>query len=96
MSEKRTFLLLTPKLHHTTGHFVSTTPRGAALKAASQGIKNIILREPYKCSMRFYKGSVKKLRKPVVVTRSNGTKVKYSKIPKVRYVKKVRACFNIQ
>ncbi len=61
---KKIFVLHDKKLRRKTTKYVSTTAKGAALKAASKGYKDIILREVGTDVFLFFKGSRVKLDVP--------------------------------
>lgn len=87
MSEKRNFVLLDCN-NDVVGHYKSTTPRGAALKAVTKTCDKtctIRIRETYGHTVRMYQGRMKKLPKPVVLVFGDRTVVHEYK-PHVKYM----------
>lgn len=86
---KVTYMLHNKDDYTELGKYVSTTPRGAALKATSAGHTTILLRETGTKIIREYAGSIETLDEPVVIERKGaGKPIVYSKRPKVVYVRK--------
>lgn len=84
---KKTFMLHKPGTYENLGKFVSTDFRYAALKAASRGHEDILLRITNTKLVYQYKGEVVKLDKPQVVKRGERT-ITYSMKPTVKFLKK--------
>lgn len=86
-----TFMLHDPKDMSCLSKYKSTEVRYAALKAASNGHTNILLRQTNSKEIRQYSGKVVMLDKPKEVRRGNDpTKppIVYTKEPKVTFEKK--------
>ena len=88
---KRTFMLHDPKDMSCISKFKATEERYAALKAASQGHTDILLRATNTKQIRQYTGSYVTLDTPKEVRRGNDpTKppIRYTREPRVVFVKK--------
>lgn len=84
-----TFMLHAPGTFESLGKFQSSDARYAALKCASRGHKNILLRRTNTREIHEYEGSVQDLDTPKEITRGNPPRtIKYTKKPVVRFVKK--------
>lgn len=81
--EKKTYMLHHPQTYVCLGKYVSTTPRLAALKAASRKHTDILLRETNTKIMHHYEGGIKDLETPQVVKRGDQT-VTYTTKPYVK------------
>lgn len=81
--KKKTFMLHHPETYVCLGKYVSTTPRLAALKAASRKHTDILLRETNTKILHHFEGGVKPLDQPQVVTRGTVT-VTYTNKPFVK------------
>lgn len=81
--QKRTYMLHNPETYACLGKYVSTTPRLAALKAASRGHTDILLRETNTKIMHHYEGGIRSLDTPQVVQRGDQT-VTYTNKPFVK------------
>lgn len=84
---KCTFMLHDPKDLSSLGKYQSTDFRYAALKVASRGHKNILLRKTNTKEIREFKGDVVALDTPKEIHRGDRV-IKYSKKPVVKFVKK--------
>lgn len=84
---KSTFMLHDPKDLASLGKYQSTDFRYAALKVASRGYKNILLRKTNTKEIREFKGDIVTLDKPKEIHRGDRV-IKYSKKPVVKFVKK--------
>lgn len=69
------------------GKYQSTAYRYAALKAASRGFTDILLRKTNTKEIYVYKGSVVELEQPKVIER-RGREIQYTKKPVVSFVRK--------
>ena len=89
--EKRTFSLLDPEDHSTViGKFTSHGYREAALKAASRGHKNIVLRAAdVQDKIRTFSGEIVTLTDPKVVQKANRT-ITFNKRPSVKYLQTIK------
>jgi hypothetical protein len=85
--KKRVFMLHDPKTMKGVGRFTSTTPRGAAEKAASRGFQDILLRETGTRIILRYTGAIVKLDPPKTVDRGTTT-VTFTKKSVVKYTSK--------
>ena len=84
---KFTFMLHEPGTYKNLGTYKSPDPRYSALKAATRGVKDILLRKTNTKIIYKYKGDYITLDTPTVVKR--GTReIKYSKKPVVKFEKK--------
>lgn len=84
-AKKKTYMLHHPENWSCLGKYVSTTPRLAALKAASRKHTDILLRETNTKIIHHYEGGSKPLETPQVVTRGNPpVTVTYSNKPYVK------------
>jgi len=83
--KKKTYMLHHPEKFTCLGKYVSTTPRLAALKAASRKHTDILLRETNTRIMHRYEGGLKPLETPQVVKRGDQT-VTYTNKPYVKTV----------
>lgn len=81
--KKKTYMLHHPKSFSCLGKYVSTTPRLAALKAASRKHTDILLRETNTKIMHRYEGGIKALDSPQVVQRG-AQRVTYTSKPFVK------------
>lgn len=84
---KSTFMLHDPKDLSSLGKYQSTDFRYAALKVASRGHKQILLRKTNTKEIREFQGDVVTLDTPKEIHRGDRV-IKYSKKPVVKYVKK--------
>ena len=87
---KLTFMLHDPKDMSCISKYKSTEVRYAALKAASYGHTDILLRKTNTKEIRQYKGSVVMLDTPKEVRRGNDPAkppIRYTKEPKVKFIK---------
>ena len=84
---KNTFKLHDPKDHSSQGKYQSTEFRYAALKVASRGHKQILLRKTNTKEIREFAGDVVALDQPKEIHRGDRV-IKYSKKPVVKFVKK--------
>jgi hypothetical protein len=83
---KHNYVLVDSKTKRDTAHmFTGSSAHAAAMKAASRGHKKILLRRTGGDVVHEYKGSVRKLKTPKVVSR-NGVDVVYTKETSVRRV----------
>jgi hypothetical protein len=83
---KHNYVLVDAKTKRDTAHvFTGTSAHAAAMKAASRGRRKILLRRTGGDVVQEYKGSVRKLKTPKVVTR-NGVEIVYTKETSVRRV----------
>jgi hypothetical protein len=73
---KKNYMLHDPSSMKPIGRFSSPTPRGAAMKAASRGHTNILLRETGTKMIHKYTGQKVTLEKPREVNR-NGKIIRY-------------------
>lgn len=86
---KSTFMLHDPKDLSSLGKYQSTDFRYAALKVASRGYTDILLRKTNTKEIRQFTGSVIKLDNPKVIKRGDREKpIVYTKKPVVKFVKK--------
>jgi hypothetical protein len=84
-----TFMLHAPDTYENLGKFQSSDARYAALKCASRGHKNILLRQTNTSQIVEYEGSVQDLDVPKEITRGDPPRtIRYTKKPVVRFVKK--------
>lgn len=84
---KNTFMLHDPKDLSSLGKYQSTDFRYAALKVASRGHKQILLRKTNTKEIREFAGDVVALDQPKEIHRGDRV-IKYSKKPVVKFVKK--------
>ena len=84
---KSTFMLHDPKDMSSLGKYVSTDYRYAALKVASRGHKQILLRKTNTKEVREFTGDIVTLDTPKEIMRGSMS-VKYSKKPTVKFVRK--------
>jgi hypothetical protein len=84
---RSTFMLHDPKDMSSLGKYVSTDYRYAALKVASRGHTDILLRRTNTKEVRVYRGEVVTLDNPKKITRS-GRVIEYNKKPQVHFVRK--------
>ena len=84
---KATFMLHDPKDLSSLGKYQSTDFRYAALKVASRGHKQILLRKTNTKEVREFTGDVVALDQPKEIHRGDRV-IKYSKKPVVKFVKK--------
>lgn len=84
---KSTFMLHDPKDLSSLGKYQSTDFRYAALKVASRGHKQILLRKTNTKEIREFTGDVVTLDQPKEIHRGNRV-IKYSKKPVVKFIKK--------
>lgn len=84
---KSTFMLHDPKDLSSLGKYQSTDFRYAALKVASRGHKQILLRKTNTKEIREFNGDVVALDQPKEINRGDRV-IKYSKKPVVKFVKK--------
>lgn len=84
---KSTFMLHDPKDLSSLGKYQSTDFRYAALKVASRGHKQILLRKTNTKEIREFSGDVVTLDTPKEINRGDRV-IKYSKKPVVKFVKK--------
>jgi len=70
-AKKKTYMLHHPGNWSCLGKYVSTTPRLAALKAASRKHTDILLRETNTKIIYPYEGGIKPLDQPQIVTRGD-------------------------
>lgn len=84
---KSTFMLHDPKDYSSLGKYQSTDFRYAALKVASRGHKDILLRKTNTKEIREFKGDVVTLDTPKEIHRGDRV-IKYTKKPVVKFVKK--------
>ena len=84
---KATFMLHDPKDLSSLGKYQSTDFRYAALKVASRGHKQILLRKTNTKEIREFTGDVVALDQPKEIHRGDRV-IKYSKKPVVKFVKK--------
>jgi hypothetical protein len=85
--QKHTFMLHSPETFASLGKYISTDARYSALKAASRGVKDILLRKTNSKIIYKYKGDVVTLDTPQIVKRGD-REIKYSKKPTVKFVQK--------
>jgi hypothetical protein len=84
-----TFMLHAPGTFENLGKFQSSDARYAALKCASRGHKNILLRKTNTSEISEYTGEVQDLPEPKHITRGDPPRtITYSKKPVVKFVKK--------
>ena len=84
-----TFMLHTPGTFEALGKFQSSDARYAALKCASRGHKDILLRQTNTRLVYQYEGQIIDLETPKEVFRGDKTKpILYHKKPAVKFVKK--------
>jgi hypothetical protein len=81
--KKKTFMLHHPESYACLGKYVSTTPRLAALKAASRKHATILLRETNTKIIHQYEGGIKELETPQEVKRGDAV-VRYTHKPWVK------------
>lgn len=84
---KSTFMLHDPSDLSSLGKYQSTDFRYAALKVASRGYKQILLRKTNTKEIREFKGDILQLDQPKEIHRGDRV-IKYSKKPVVKFVKK--------
>lgn len=84
---KSTYMLHDPKTFTSLGKYVSTDARYSALKAASRGIEDILLRKTNSKIIYKYKGSVVTLDQPQIVKRGE-REIAYTKKPVVKFIEK--------
>jgi hypothetical protein len=84
---KSTFMLHDPKDMTSLGKYVSTDYRYAALKVASRGHKQILLRKTNTKEVREFAGDIVTLDTPKQIMRGSMS-VTYSKKPTVKFVRK--------
>lgn len=84
---KKTFMLHVPGDMSAAGRFVAPGYREAALKAASRGHTDILLRKSGTREIRQFQGFIETLSAPKVVKRGD-REVLFSKKPNVKFVKK--------
>lgn len=84
---KATFMLHDPRDLSSLGKYQSTDLRYAALKVASRGHKQILLRKTNTKEIREFSGDVVNLDTPKEINRGDRV-IKYSKKPVVKFVKK--------
>lgn len=84
---KHTYMLHDPTCMSSLGKFVSTDYRYAALKVASRGHTDIVLRKTNTRECRQYKGEVVTLDEPKEIRRGERT-ITYHKKPRVTFVRK--------
>jgi nucleotidyltransferase/DNA polymerase involved in DNA repair len=84
---KFTFMLHDPETFKSLGKYVSTDARYSALKAASRGIKTILLRKTNSKIIHKYSGDIVTLDTPQIVKRGD-REIKYSKKPAVKFLEK--------
>jgi hypothetical protein len=82
-----TFMLHDPQNFSSLGKYQSADYRYAALKAASKGHTQILLRKTNTKEIREFSGKVEKLDVPKVIKRG-GREIKYERKPLVKYVQK--------
>jgi hypothetical protein len=85
--EKHTFMLHDPENMTSLGKYVSTDYRYAALKVASRGHTDILLRRTNTKEIRRFRGDILTLDKPQEIKRGDRTIV-YSKKPIVKFINK--------
>lgn len=84
-----TFMLHAPDTYESLGKFQSSDARYAALKCASRGHKQILLRQTNTRTIVEYEGSVQDLDTPKEIVRGDPPRViRYTKKPVVRFSKK--------
>lgn len=84
---KSTFMLHDPADMSSLGKYVSTDYRYAALKVASRGHKQILLRKTNTKEVREFAGDVVTLDTPKEISRGDRT-ISYHKKPTVKFVRK--------
>lgn len=84
---KSTFMLHDPKDLSSLGKYQSTDFRYAALKVASRGHKQILLRKTNTKEIREFTGDVITLDTPKEINRGDRV-IRYSKKPVVKFIKK--------
>jgi hypothetical protein len=84
---KKTFMLHDPADMSAAGRFVAPGYREAALKAASRGHTDILLRKSGTREIRQFQGFIETLSVPKTVKRGD-REVLFSKKPNVKFVKK--------
>lgn len=84
---KCTFMLHDPNDHSSLGKYQSTDFRYAALKVASRGHTNILLRKTNTKEMREFTGAVVPLDTPKEIHRGDRV-IRYTKKPVVKFVKR--------
>jgi hypothetical protein len=84
---KKTFMLHAPGDMSAAGRFVAPGYREAALKAASRGHTDILLRKSGTREIRQFEGRIETLDTPKTVTRGD-REVLFSKKPTVKFTKK--------
>jgi hypothetical protein len=86
---KSTFMLHDPDNFSPLGKFVSTDYRYAALKCASRGHEQILLRKTNTKEIRKFEGKVVTLDSPKEITRGTPPRtIVYSKKPTVKFIGK--------
>jgi len=84
---RHTYMLHDPKTFENLGKYRSTDFRYSALKVASRGCKDIVLRRTNTKVCYQYEGSVVNLDKPQTVMRGE-REITYSKKPTVKFIRK--------
>ena len=84
-TESSTYMLHDPQDMSSTGKFKSKGPKSAALKAASKGVKQIVLRKTNSKELWEYTGECVELDPPKVVRRG-GQDITYRRKPAVQFV----------
>jgi hypothetical protein len=84
---KSTFMLHDPQTMASLGKYQSTDFRYAALKVASRGYQNILLRKTNTKEIREFTGAVVNLENPKEIQRGNRV-IRYTKKPEVKFVRK--------
>lgn len=84
---KHTFMLHDPKDYSSLGKYQSTDFRYAALKVASRGYKDILLRKTNTKEIRQFEGNVVTLDTPKEIHRGDRV-IRYTKKPVVKYVRR--------
>lgn len=83
-----TFMLHSKSTFEALGKFQSTDARYAALKCASRGHKEILLRQTNTRLVYEYTGQIIDLDEPKIVVRGGGRPIAYTKKPAVKFVQK--------
>lgn len=86
---RHTFMLHDPTDFSPLGKYVSTDYRYAALKVASRGHTQILLRKTNSREIREYAGKITPLDTPKLITRGNPPRtIQYNKKPSVHFLRK--------
>ncbi len=86
---RHTFMLHDPTDYSPLGKYVSTDYRYAALKVASRGHTQILLRKTNSREIREYAGKITPLETPKLITRGDPPRtIQYNKKPSVHFLRK--------